>query len=534
MPSYILKAEIRDQGLGNNLHNKILFIGGGDCGRRIVENLLQDGRSVIVATPSDGNELRNAAGMVELITHSKLINCSGTFGNYQVSLACDGDEIHRTVGSIVLSEAHDRKPNFTLYGLEENPCTITLSELTNRLRINDTSISDGKDIVILTGLADESNPVTLETSLHAALAIQSEHNSRAYVMTGNLKVSGSGLEALTRDARKAGVFIIKLTDTLPHIDQNETTGTTIKYSDEITRLPFSINPDIVVVDETLEPAAYLHELARLLELHTNEAGFLQSDNVHRLSVRTNRRGILAAGPSRVIQELSQEMADAAAVIVELKSLFNRLSHGAQVKAEIDPGRCIGCSTCFRFCPYGALELDFKATVSGSGCEGCGICVAECPTGAASIEALKNEAIRYSVGRTAPKPFPSIMAYSCSRSAVLAGNTAGCLSKSLLEHLYVIPVPCAGSISIDLLLSAFAMGADGVMILTCHEGNCHSEHGNRHARDHADQLSKLLTVIGLEPDRIQVHSMAANMAFEYSRFVSEFEDRIRRLGPSPLK
>ena len=489
---------------------------------------------MIVATPSDGSEFNNLTGLEELITHAKILNSTGTLGNFQVFLASNGDEIHRTVGNIVLSEAHALKPNFSLYGLGENQSTITLTELTNRIRRNDASISDGKKIVILTGLADESNPVTLAKSLHAALAIQSEHNSRVYLMTGNLKVSGSGLEALTWDARKAGVFIIKLKDTLPIIDQNETTGTTITYTDEITRLPFSIDSDIVVVDETLEPAGYLHELARLLELHTDEAGFLQSDNVHRLNVRTNRRGILAAGPSRGIQGPSLDLTDAAAVIVELNSRFSHQTHKAPWKVEIDPGKCLRCSTCIRFCPYGALELDSKVIVSESGCEGCGICVAECPTGAASIETPINKAISDAMGKTTPPPFPLIMAYSCNRSAVLAGNTAACRSKSLPEHLYVIPVPCAGSISIDLLLSAFAMGADGVMILTCHEGNCHSEHGNRHARDHADQLSKLLTVIGLEPDRIQVHSMAANMAFEYSRFVSEFEDRIRRLGPSPLK
>ncbi|HIJ55911.1 MAG TPA: hydrogenase iron-sulfur subunit [Deltaproteobacteria bacterium] len=516
------------------MFDQILFFGGGDCGRRIVENLLKDGKAVIVATTSDGDEFRDANGIVELITHTRISHCSGTFGNFQVALTCNGDEIHRTVGSIVLSEAHDRKSNFSLYGLKERQKLFTLTELNDRLRLNDPSISSGKKIVILTGLADESNPVTWKASLRAAMVMQSEHKAQIYILAGNLKVSGSGLEALTRDAKKAGVVIIKFTDALPHIDQNEKAGITVTYTDEITRQPFSINPDIVVVDETLKPAEYFRDLAQLLELDTDHAGYLQSDNVHRLNVRTNRRGILAAGPSRGILDSSQEMADAAAAVVELKSQFSHRSHKTLLKAEIDPGKCIRCLTCFRLCPYGALELGPKVTVSEEACEGCGICTAECPRGAVGIEGLKKEKIMDSIGKTAPALFPHITAYCCNRSAVIAGDTAACLGNVLLEHFDVIPVPCAGSVSMDLLLSAYAGGADGVLILTCHEGNCHSEHGNHHARNRADRLSMLLEDIGLEADRIRVHTIAANMAVEYTNIVREFEDRIRELGPSPLK
>ena len=52
-----------------------------------------------------------------------------------------------------------------------------------------------------------------------------------------------------------------------------------------------------------------------------------------------------------------------------------------VAAEIDPGHCIRCLTCFRLCPYGAVNQGSRIAVVADACAGCGICVAECPRGA---------------------------------------------------------------------------------------------------------------------------------------------------------
>jgi coenzyme F420-reducing hydrogenase delta subunit len=76
------------------------------------------------------------------------------------------------------------------------------------------------------------------------------------------------------------------------------------------------------------------------------------------------------------------------------------------------------------------------------------------------------------------------------------------------------------ISLQHLLAAFAAGARQVMVLACHEDNCHSEIGNQRARMRIEQLRTHLAAMGMAPDRLQFHTLAANMA-------KEFTDLVRR-------
>ena len=88
-------------------------------------------------------------------------------------------------------------------------------------------------------------------------------------------------------------------------------------------------------------------------------------------------------------------------------------------------------------------------------------------------------------------------------------------------LKIIEVPCSGGISIRHLLSAFESGADGVMVLTCHTDNCHSEYGNHYAHARVRHLQSLLQSIGIDPKRLAVRTLASNMGFEFAERVKHF-------------
>ena len=72
------------------------------------------------------------------------------------------------------------------------------------------------------------------------------------------------------------------------------------------------------------------------------------------------------------------------------------------------------------------------------------------------------------------------------------------------------------------------------MLTCHEGNCHSECGNDYAHQRVDQLSDMLPQLGFEPGRLAYGTLASNMGTEYAETVNAFEHIILELGPSRLK
>ena len=85
-----------------------------------------------------------------------------------------------------------------------------------------------------------------------------------------------------------------------------------------------------------------------------------------------------------------------------------------------------------------------------------------------------------------------------------------------------------------MFTAFKNHADGVLVLACHGGNCHSEWGNMYARQTVDQLGDRLTGIGYEKERILMETLASNMGTEFAEIVKGFEEKIVKLGPSRLK
>ena len=177
-------------------------------------------------------------------------------------------------------------------------------------------------------------------------------------------------------------------------------------------------------------------------------------------------------------------------------------------------------------------------VDSMACEGCGICTVHCPRGAIKFNGqdsfvLLPEELKSGDIQADEKFVPVIVAFCCSRSAAEAGELASCLGQHLPENLKIIEVPCAGSVSYELIFTAFKNGADGVLLLTCHEGNCHSEWGNIYAQGEVKKITDILLQIGFEKERLVLKGLASNMGMEFAEIVKSFEQKIVELGPSRL-
>jgi coenzyme F420-reducing hydrogenase delta subunit len=127
--------------------------------------------------------------------------------------------------------------------------------------------------------------------------------------------------------------------------------------------------------------------------------------------------------------------------------------------------------------------------------------------------------------------PAMTAFCCSRSAFQAASLAVCLGHSLPPGLKIIQVPCAGAISTGDLLNAFQNNADGVLVLTCHTGNCHAEEGNHHAHRRVAEARMALVRIGLNKERLLRSTLAANMSAEFVDTITCFADTLKRMGPA---
>jgi len=524
------------------LSAKTLLIGQGECARRIARDLASEQADIIVATPGDDFDLPGAKAAV--LPKSRVLACRGTAGDFTVALDCAGELQSADVQRIVIAESDRRLPEFSRYGLTPSETVIDISGLSARLQeaAEDAARFDGiQAAVFVCGLNAESNPVMAAEVMRAAFQLQAGHDLKTYILTGNLKVAAEGLEKLYRESRAAGVVYIKFTHTRPEIEQQDDGRVRFEFTDEITGSACRLTADLTIVDERIVPSEYTRDLARIFELESDLNGFAQGDNVHRLTVLTNRRGIVVAGGSRNVLAPADQYVDAHNAVLSILDAPPDSSAAVEAKAQIDTGRCVRCLTCYRLCPYRAIEIQagHRIAVVAEACERCGICVAECPREAISFGVPEAEADSTpSAGGQMPSAqgafIPTITAFCCSRSAARAGQLATSMGHRLPAGLQIVEVTCGGSVALQDILSAFQSGADGVLVLTCHEGNCHSERGNTHARQRVDLISGLMEAMGLEGGRLAKHTLASNMGVEFADKLVHFEKQLQELGPSRLK
>ncbi len=527
-----------------DLEMKTLIIGSSPCAVYIAKELLESGNEIIIALnrseDSSAIEEFRAAGIdpTLILTDTKILSCRGCAGDFTILMGSGGKIVSEKISGVVIAEECERKPNFSAYGLIPAPDILPLSFLAGSVipaKDTVTKLPQGGKIVFLTGLGYESNPVTAEEIMLASLKLQTDFNLQTYILTGNLKVAGNGLEKLYRETKTAGTIYFKFTNTSPRILQNNEGKVAIELLDEITRLNFRITPALTVVDETISPSGYLKELAAVFGLHAGADGFLQSGNLHRTGIYTNRKGIFVAGPSRSVLNAADNITDSANAAI-LTSGIQDDNKKAGIQAEIRSGSCVRCLTCYRCCPYRAVKIDVRPSVMPGACEGCGICFAECPRGAISLNFPDKRNVPDEIRRHADiaKSSPEITAFCCSRSAVRAKELAICMEYSLPENLKVVEVPCSGYVSVEYILSAFKNKADGVLVLTCHPGNSHSEYGNIFARRRVEHLREAFLQMNFEKERLEIKTLASNMGYEFAQIVCNFENTLKALGSGDLK
>lgn len=130
--------------------------------------------------------------------------------------------------------------------------------------------------------------------------------------------------------------------------------------------------------------------------------------------------------------------------------------------------------------------------------------------------------------------PRILAYCCRYCAYAAADLAGSMRLSYPPNVRILQVPCTGRIDAVFLLRAIEEGADGVFVAGCLEGECHFLEGNLRARKRVEAVQGILREIGIEPERVMMFNLSSAMGTRFAEIAREMTERIRQLGPSPLR
>ena len=127
--------------------------------------------------------------------------------------------------------------------------------------------------------------------------------------------------------------------------------------------------------------------------------------------------------------------------------------------------------------------------------------------------------------------PKIIAFLCTWCSYTGADLAGTSRFKSPHNIRAIRVPCSGRVSPELVMKAFDQGADGVIVLGCHIGECHYDNGNHRAAKRVPLLQNLMTFAGLEPERLKLDWVSASEGERFAHLVNRFVEGVRALGPA---
>ncbi len=103
-----------------------------------------------------------------------------------------------------------------------------------------------------------------------------------------------------------------------------------------------------------------------------------------------------------------------------------------------------------------------------------------------------------------------------------------------DTIRIIRVPCTGKVDVIHLLRAMEKGADGACVIGCLEGDCRFETGNLRARKRVEHAREILEKVGIGGERVQMYNLSSGEGPRFAEIVQEMTEKIKDMGPNPIK
>lgn len=129
--------------------------------------------------------------------------------------------------------------------------------------------------------------------------------------------------------------------------------------------------------------------------------------------------------------------------------------------------------------------------------------------------------------------PKIVAFCCNWCSYAGADLAGVSRISYPTNIRIIRLMCSGRVDPVIVLETLAQGADGILVMGCHPGDCHYIDGNLQTERKIKMLNKLIARTGLEPERLRLEWVSASEGGRFAELVKDFTNQLKELGPSPL-
>ena len=177
------------------------------------------------------------------------------------------------------------------------------------------------------------------------------------------------------------------------------------------------------------------------------------------------------------------------------------------------------------------------------CIACNKCVEACQEDCLTLE--KTYDLVSVIGEVEVPPLveipdwePFIICFVCWECSHAAADLAGLMHLHYPTNIRTVRVPCSGAVEPIQIMTALENGVDGVLVTGCLLTECHYGGddplaGNFMQADFVQFWQSMLEEIGLG-GRLRIDFASAAMGIRFSEIVTEFVEKIKKLGPSPIR
>ncbi len=361
---------------------------------------------------------------IHILTSSTLKDVEGYIGNYEVTIAGNGEETVAKVGAIIVATGAEEYKPAGLYGYGEYENVVTLKEFERMEK--EKTLPEVKSVAFIQCAGARGQVLEYCSRICCTNAIKSamklvgteapetlpeagrvgRRRRRKAVASAppgvevtifNRGITTYGVEheLMYNTARGVGIRFVKYTPENPPEVSREGDRLVISYHNETLKTDQTMSPDLIVLSTPLVQIPEAEELSKMLKVPLGRDKFFFEAHVKLRPLDFATDGIYLCGtahaPVFIDEAIYQAYGAASRASIPLA---NGYVQAEAITAVVDEERCIGCGSCVDICPYHAIELSEKevileeitlatrkSSVNPAVCKGCGTCVVTCQVGA---------------------------------------------------------------------------------------------------------------------------------------------------------
>lgn len=456
-----------------------------------------------------------------------------------------GKTIDLHVGAIILATGYglyDAR-NLDIYGYGNYKDVITMMDLERLVSATGPTggyvkRADGGDvkkmaIVLCAGSRDKNHipycsRICCMYSLKQAFVLKKMLGIDVTIYYIDIRATGKGYEDLYWRDEEAGVVFIK--GKVAEVYKNNSNSRLVVLAeDTLTGETREDEFDMVALATAMVPSAGLKELADKMKVSIGEDGFVTEKHPKLDPVDTLVTGVFVCGcalsPKDVRDTVSDGLGAAAKASLFLKSDVVTTS---PEKAFVVADLCDGCEACVPVCPVNAISMvEGKAVINPFQCTGCGACIPVCPREAIDFRnATARQVLATLRGVLADKEAGEVrvIAFVDKNVGYTGMDFLGLDRTNYPENIRIVAVPSTAILGLKHLLSAFAFGADGVLVI---EGS--EEIDERFTKKRMIDMGRELGKYGVEGMRVRYSYVPLPVYKKAAELFGMFTERIKKFG-----